>query len=79
MERHLESVGAGVAAEASEEYLVRPLRDRARIREMLESRRAYSAYALGQLEPHLFVAAQWWLAEGRGRQALLVHSRGGWR
>ena len=77
VERHLESVGGGLAVETGEEYLVRPLRDRARIREMLESRRAYAAYALGQLEPRLFVASQWWLAEGPRGQALLVHARGG--
>ena len=56
---------------------MRPLRDRARIREMLESRRAYTAYALGQLEPHLFVASRWWLARGPRGDGLLVHSRGG--
>lgn len=77
MERHLESARGGLTVEASEEYLVRPLQDRARIREMLEPRRAYAAYALGQLEPHLFVASRWWLAEGPGGWALLVHSRGG--
>ena len=58
-------------------FLVRPLRDRERIRLLLEPEPAYSAYALGQLEPELFSQSEWWLAQADGREALLMHSRGG--
>ena len=67
----------------AETYIVRRLRDREAIRRLLESRPVYTAYALGQLEPHLFPLSEWWLAEGDGGaaplggRALLLHSRGG--
>ena len=67
----------------AETYIVRRLRDREAIRLLLESRPVYTAYALGQLEPHLFPLSEWWLAEGDGGtapvggRALLLHSRGG--
>jgi ribosomal protein S18 acetylase RimI-like enzyme len=67
----------------AETYIVRRLKDQEAIRRLLESRPIYTAYALGQLEPHLFPLTEWWLAEGDGRtaglggRALLLHSRGG--
>ena len=67
----------------AETYIVRRLKDREAIRRLLESRPVYAAYALGQLEPHLFPLSEWWLAEGDGQtaplggRALLLHSRGG--
>ncbi len=57
--------------------MIRPLRDRERIRPLLEAERAYAAYALAQLEPDLFAQSEWWLAAGDGSEALLMHSRGG--
>jgi ribosomal protein S18 acetylase RimI-like enzyme len=59
------------------EYIVRPLSDIDEIRSMLTPHRAYAAYALGQLEPHLFPRCEWWLSRGAGGQALLLHSHGG--
>jgi len=66
-----------IAARAYSEYLVRPIRDRAEIRSLLEPQRPYAAYALGQLQPRLFARSAWWLARGAGGQALLLHSGGG--
>ncbi|MEX2246988.1 MAG: GNAT family N-acetyltransferase [Dehalococcoidia bacterium] len=65
------------AAEGVAEYVVRPLSDRDLIRRLLETRRAYSAYALGQLEPRLFRLSEWWQAQGPHGQALVLHARGG--
>jgi RimJ/RimL family protein N-acetyltransferase len=60
------------------EYRVRSLYDREHIRRLLEARRPYAAYALGQLEPHLFRMSEWWMATGNGTdQAVVLHSRGG--
>lgn len=59
------------------DYEVEPLRDRNEIRALLEQRRAYAAYALGQLDPVLFRLSQWWRATAGTSQALLLHSRGG--
>jgi ribosomal protein S18 acetylase RimI-like enzyme len=61
----------------AETYIVRRLKDQEAIRRLLASRPVYTAYALGQLEPHLFPLSEWWLAEGDGGQAILLHSRGG--
>jgi len=58
-------------------YLVQRLREPEEIRRLLLPRRRYAAYGLGQLEPPLFAQSQWWLAEGDGGPALLMHSRGG--
>lgn len=68
---------AAAAPRAAETYIVRRLEDRDTIRQLLEGRPAYSAYALGQLEPDRFPLSRWWLAEGEGSWALLLHSRGG--
>jgi RimJ/RimL family protein N-acetyltransferase len=59
------------------EYLVRPLSDREQIRRILEGRRPYAAYALGQLEPMLFRQTDWWLSSSAANQGLMLHSRGG--
>ena len=59
------------------EYLVRALTDRDQIRTILEGRRPYAAYALGQLEPMLFRQTDWWLSSSAANQALMLHSRGG--
>ena len=58
-------------------YLVQRLREPDEIRRLLEPRRRYAAYGLAQLEPPLFAQSQWWLAEGVGGHALLMHSHGG--
>jgi len=68
---------ASAAPRAARTYVVRRLEDRNTIRRLLEERPAYCAYALGQLEPDLFPLSRWWLAEGEGSRALLLHSRGG--
>lgn len=59
------------------EYLVRSLRDPVEIRRMLEARRPYAAYALGQLEPWLFRQTDWWVSSSAANQGLMLHSRGG--
>lgn len=59
-------------------YTVQPLRDRDQIRRILETRRAYAAYALGQLDPVLFRMSEWWLARGPGgERAVVLHAHGG--
>jgi RimJ/RimL family protein N-acetyltransferase len=58
-------------------YLVQRLQEPQEIRRMLLPQRRYAAYGLAQLEPPLFAQSQWWLAEGDGGPALLMHSRGG--
>ncbi len=67
----------GAAITDYTEYLVQPLTDRAHIRRILEGRRPYAAYALGQLEPFLFRQTEWWLSASASNQALVLHSRGG--
>ena len=64
-------------ADRRAEYAVRSLRDRDEIRQLLEARRPYAAYALGQLDPVLFRLTEWWLARGVHDSALVLHSRGG--
>ncbi len=66
-----------IAARAYNEYLVRPAVDKDEIRSVLEARRPYAAYAIGQLQAHLFHRSSWWLSRGAGGQALLLHSAGG--
>jgi ribosomal protein S18 acetylase RimI-like enzyme len=68
---------AAAPSRTAETYVVRRLGDQEAIRRLLEARPAYAAYALGQLEPRLFLLSRWWLAEGDGGRALLLHSRGG--
>ena len=67
----------GASEHQSRAYAVRQLRDRELIHEILDARRPYSAYALGQLDPRLFRLTEWWQAEGEGAQALVLHSSGG--
>ena len=59
------------------EYTVGRLADRDEIRRLLEARRPYAAYALGQLDPILFKLTEWWRSRGDGNSALALHSRGG--
>jgi len=68
---------SAAALERRDEFVVRPLRDRQQIRRILEGRRPYAAYALGQLEPVLFGMTEWWLSSGPRNQALVLHARGG--
>jgi ribosomal protein S18 acetylase RimI-like enzyme len=67
----------GTTAANWNEYAIRRLEERDQIRRLLETRRPYAAYALGQLEPHLFRQTEWWHAVGNGHDALVLHSRGG--
>lgn len=67
----------GTMSGGGREYLVHPERDRESIRALLETKRPYAAYALGQLDPRLFRLSEWWTAEREGARALLLHSRGG--
>src|SRR3990172_12422696 len=67
----------GRAARAYVEYLVRPLRDRDEIRRLLLPQGEYAAYALGQLQPHLFARSEWWVSRGAGGEAFVLHSSGG--
>jgi hypothetical protein len=57
------------------EYSVTALSDRSEIRSILEPNRAYSAYALAQLDPALFPRNRWYLSSGPSSRALLVHSK----
>jgi len=66
-----------IGARARTEYLVRPLRDVDELRSMMTPHRAYAAYALGQLQPHLFARSDWYVSRGAGGEALLLHSHGG--
>ncbi len=68
-----------IATRARVDYLVRPLRDADEIRRMLSPspQRAYAAYAIGQLQPHLFGRSEWWLSRGAQGEALVLHSQGG--
>lgn len=65
------------AVAARHEFVVQPLKEREQIRRILEGRRAYAAYALGQLEPPLFRQTEWWLSTGDHNQALVLHASGG--
>src|SRR6266705_2208435 len=64
-------------SEWAAELTIRRLQDRDEIRRLLEARRPYAAYALGQLDPILFRLTEWWTALGNGDSALVLHSRGG--
>jgi ribosomal protein S18 acetylase RimI-like enzyme len=59
------------------EYEIRRLTEREPLRRILEGKRPYAAYALGQLDPALFRLTDWWLASSPSNQALVLHSRGG--
>ncbi len=68
---------SAAALERWDEFAISPLKDREQIRRILEGRRPYAAYALGQLEPVLFRMTEWWIASSARNQALMLHSRGG--
>jgi ribosomal protein S18 acetylase RimI-like enzyme len=68
---------AAAPSGAAETYVVRRLVDREAIHRLLEAQPTYSAYALAQLESDRFPYSEWWLADGDGGRALLLHSRGG--
>lgn len=57
------------------EYRITELSDPAAIRRLLEPRRAYTAYALAQLDPRMFPRNKWYRSAGPNGQALLVHSK----
>jgi len=59
------------------DYLVERLTEPQEVARLLEGDPLYAAYALGQLEPPFFAKSEWWLAQGPGGQALLMHSWGG--
>ncbi len=67
----------GYVAQAKSEYLVRRLGDREQLLSLLSPHRTYAAYAIGQLEPHLFGRSEWWVARGAVGQALYLNSHGG--
>jgi RimJ/RimL family protein N-acetyltransferase len=71
--------GNGQAAERAERarVLVRPLRDPSAIRALLEPRRTFAAYAIGQLAPRLFPYVHCWHARGERGEGLVLHSSGG--
>ena len=57
------------------EYRITELSDPAAIRRLLEPQRAYTAYALAQLDPRMFPRNKWYRSAGPNGQALLVHSK----
>ena len=59
------------------ECAVSRLSDRETIHRILDERRPYAAYALGQLDPRLFHLTEWWLSQGGDTEALVLHSSGG--
>ena len=59
------------------DYVVTELTDPEEIRSQLRTRVEYTAYALGQLEPELFVRTRWYRAFGDTGTGLVLHSRGG--
>ena len=71
--------GNGQAAERAGDarIVVRPLRDAAAIRTLLEPQRVYAAYAIGQLAPRLFPQVRCWYAESEQGEGLVLHSSGG--
>lgn len=58
-------------------FTVERLIDPDQIRPLLESDRAYAAYAIAQLDPERFELAEWYTVMGLSGSALLLHSRGG--
>lgn len=61
----------------SKTWTIGYLTDKAQILAYLETDRLYAAYAIGDLEPHLFAQTRWVGAEKDGRlQAIVLHFRG---
>lgn len=58
-------------------YQVERLEDSQAIQHVLEARRGYAAYALGQLDSQLFGLVRCWRAKGSTGQAVLLFSGGG--
>ena len=58
---------------------IRELHDRSTIRELLNTERNYSAYALGQLDTSLFEKTQWFSLtnETNKKIGFVMHSKGG--
>ena len=56
---------------------IRRLTDPDAIRSILEGARAYSAYALAYLDPHLFPLAEFYQATAGDKRAIVMHARGG--
>jgi RimJ/RimL family protein N-acetyltransferase len=56
-------------------YRVREVRERRALEARLSDDRAFSAYALGHLEPELLTWARYWTADGPGGQATVMHAR----
>lgn len=56
-------------------YAVREVRDRRVLEARLSDDRAFSAYALGHLEPDLIEWARFWVAEGPTGHAVVMHAR----
>ncbi len=73
------AMGAEEPAERAEHarIVVRELRDRVLIRDLLAPHRIYAAYAIGQLAPRLFPLMHCWHAEGERGEGLVMHSSGG--
>jgi RimJ/RimL family protein N-acetyltransferase len=71
--------GMDEAAERAEQvrFVVRRLYDPGAIRALLEPRRIYAAYAIGQLAPGLFPHVRCWFAESGEEEGLVLHSAGG--
>jgi ribosomal protein S18 acetylase RimI-like enzyme len=65
------------AASSRADYVIHELQDPEEIRALLRARVEYTAYALGQLEPDLFVRTRWYRATGDTGSGLVLHSRGG--
>lgn len=71
--------GRGARA-ATELVCVHESRDRSELDTAMSGDRAYSAYALAQLDPPLFSRARFWLGErGGGASGLVAHTQGGGR
>ena len=56
-------------------YRITELSDSEAIRRLLEPQRAYTAYALAQLDPQMFPRNKWYQSTGQNGQALLLHSK----
>ncbi len=69
--------GLGVERARPDAYAVEELTDRALIRRALETRRAYAAYAIGQLDDRYFDLVSCYQAKGTTGQALLLFSSAG--
>ncbi len=60
-------------------YRIRRLTEVSQILPRLEKDRAFCAYAICQLEPERFPHTRWYVAEGEGGEALVMHATGSLR